>query len=187
MTTTTHDHLRRRRRFLALLGFAAITASLGAGALSLALFTDTANSTGDFSTGTIDIAVNEPALFNVGDLMPGDKKPAPIVVRNDGTAELRYAIRTEVVSGTPLAAAMTVRVFAVDCTGTALGTAGFGSALLGDNTAGADTGDRTLAAGGSETLCVEVELPGSVSDPTLQGASTAVLFHFDAEQTANND
>jgi hypothetical protein len=187
MTTTTHEHPRRRRRFLALAGFALLTASLGAGAISLALFTDTANSTGDFATGTIDISVNNDALYDVSDLMPGDVKPATIVVKNSGTAELRYAIRTEVVSGDALAAVMAVRVFATECSGTALASAAFDANLLGSNAAGNDTGDRTLAAAGEETLCFEVELPDTVTDPDLQGASTSVKFHFDAEQTKNND
>src|SRR3970040_2639610 len=55
---------RKRRGILALLA-ALSTLSLGAGAFSLALFTDSANATGAFTTGTIDIAVRPPALVPV--------------------------------------------------------------------------------------------------------------------------
>ncbi len=186
MEPTTHEHPRRRRRFGALLLMAALTASLGAGAISLALFTDTASSSGSFSTGTINIATNKTVLFSVGDLMPGDARKSDIVVSNAGTAELRYAISTGVTSGNTLANALTVRVYANnDCSGTALDSASFGFPLLGSNVAGPDTGDRTLAGGGSEPLCFEVSLPDT-ADTSLQGQSTEVTFTFDAEQTKNN-
>ena len=53
----THAHARGRRRLAGLLGLALVSGSLGAGALSLAIFTDSQAVTGNaFATGTIDIA-----------------------------------------------------------------------------------------------------------------------------------
>lgn len=185
MTTTTHEHPRRRRRFAALAGFALLTASLGAGAISLALFTDTETANGSFTAGKIDLTTNKTTLFNVGSLMPGDRIAADIAVANSGTEALRYAISTTS-DGSPLAAALTVSVYANnDCSGTALATGGFGAALLGSSTAGQNTGDRTLAGAASETLCFAVELP-KTADTSLENASAAVTFVFDAEQTKNN-
>ena len=96
-----HLHPRRRRRFAALLALAIASGSLGAGALSLAIFTDSQAVTGNaFSTGTIDISTTPAtALFTVSSMMPGDSTTATIQVNNAGTGALRYAISTAVVSG----------------------------------------------------------------------------------------
>jgi predicted ribosomally synthesized peptide with SipW-like signal peptide len=188
MTTTTHEHPRRRRRFLALAGLAAITASLGAGAISLALFTDTqAVPNNAFATGTIDISTNPTdALFTVDAMMPGDEETSTIVVANDGTARLRYAIRTTVGSGASLAGQLQADVYAgAACSGTALYSGALSGLAVGSNATGDDTGDRELAGLDNETLCFKVTLPDSTDD-TFQGATANVTFTFDAEQTANN-
>jgi hypothetical protein len=57
--------------------------------------------------------------------------------------------------------------------------------LVGSPVSGADTGDRVLAAGASETLCLKVMLPFA-TDNTYQGATTTATFNFVAEQTKNN-
>ena len=54
-----------------------------------------------------------------------------------------------------------------------------------DPTQGADAGDRTLNALGSERLRFKVTLPLDTGD-SYQGKSCTVAFMFDAEQTANN-
>ena len=64
-------------------------------------------------------------------------------------------------------------------------TASLGSAAFGSATAGADSGDRALAAAASETLCFRASLPLATGNP-YQGAVTTTTFTFDAEQTANN-
>lgn len=185
MTTTTHEHPRRRRRFAALVGFALLTASLGAGALSLALFTDTESAGGSFTAGKIDLTTNKAVLFSVTGLMPGDTVPADIVVTNSGTESLRYAISTTD-DNSALADALTVSVYANnDCSGTALATGAFGGSLLGSSTAGQNDGDRTLAGSSSETLCFAVSLPKE-APTTLESTSASVTFVFDAEQTRNN-
>ena len=193
MTTTTHGHPRRSWRFLALLGCAALTASLGAGAISLALFTDTdAVTGGPFSTGTIQIDASPATVdFEPQPMFPGDIVEDTIDVANTGTGALRYSMRTTVVSGASLAGQLELTVWlktGAACadggptfvTPTALSGAGFG-----DNAQGYQLGDRDLAAGATDTLCFSATLPIG-TDNSFQNASTQVTFTFDAEQTANN-
>lgn len=183
-----HHHQRRRGRLAALLGLAVVSGSLGAGALSLAIFTDSQAVSGNaFSTGTIDISTTPAAaLFNVAGMMPGDSSTATIQVDNDGTGALRYAISTTVDSGAALAGELTLDVYAgATCSGTALYSGTLGSAAVGSNAQGAQTGDRTLAGGANETLCFRATLPLGAGN-AFQNTSSGVTFTFDAEQTANN-
>jgi hypothetical protein len=192
-TAPTHAHPRRRRRFAVLLALALVSGSLGAGALSLAYFTDTQAVTGNaFATGTIDISTTPAtALFGVSNMMPGDTTTQPLVVTNAGTGSLRYAMATSVVSGPALAGQLqlTVKTLGTSCAafdGTTVVTAGaLSAAAIGSNVQGPQAGDRTLAGGASETLCFRAVLPSSTGD-TFQNTSTSVTFTFDAEQTANN-
>jgi len=183
-----HAHPRRHRRFAVLLGLALVSGSLGAGALSLAIFTDSQAVTGNaFATGTIDISTTPAtALFNVSTMMPGDVISNTIQVNNAGTGALRYAISTSVVTGPTLAAQLQLEIYAgASCTGTALYSGALDVAAVGSAAQGADTGDRTLASSTNETLCFEATLPLSTNN-TFQNTSTSVTFTFDAEQTANN-
>lgn len=187
-TTLQHTHPRRRRRFAALLVLALVTGSLGAGALSLALFTDTqAVDNNVFSTGTIDITTTPTtALFNATGMMPGDSVSRAILVRNIGTAQLRYAVSTTVNAGAALADQLQLAIYAGGaCSGTPEYSGTLTGAAVGSNAAGADTGDRVLNAATGEYLCFMATLPATTSS-SFQGASTTVTFTFDAEQTANN-
>jgi hypothetical protein len=47
------------------------------------------------------------------------------------------------------------------------------------------TGDRTVAAGATDVLCIRVALPLATGE-TYQGATATTTFTFNAEQTANN-
>ncbi len=176
---------RRRRGVLVLLLAGSLTAMIGAGSLSLALFTDSAASTGGFTAGSINIATSPSVLFNVSPMMPGDDQAATLTVDNDGTGDLRYSMTTSA-SGT-LASQLTLTVEAGACDGSevlydgALVGSGFG-----DPTAGPDDGDRVLVAGtGTEDLCFTVGLPLATGNG-YQGTSASVTFTFAAEQTANN-
>jgi hypothetical protein len=179
---------RRRRGQIAVLLTASLV-TLGSGALSLAIFTDTDSSTGSFATGTIDIATSPSALFAVSGMMPGDSVDATLTVANNGTAELRYAMSTTD-DGAALAdqLTLTVKTQGTSCAafdGTTLSTGALSAAAIGDPAQGDQGSDRTLAAGASEDLCFRATLPLSTDD-TFQGASTDVTFTFDAEQTSNN-
>lgn len=60
-----------------------------------------------------------------------------------------------------------------------------GTKVLGDAATGAQAGDRTLASGANEVLCLQVSLPIATGNTYSNRTTTAVL-RFDAEQTVNN-
>src|SRR6188508_2682922 len=91
----TSPRSRRRRRLVLLLATLAAI-SLGAGQLSLALFTDQETVAGTFSTGSIvldDVKIDALTL-TTATMMPGDTVTDDVVVENDGTAQLRYSMST---------------------------------------------------------------------------------------------
>jgi predicted ribosomally synthesized peptide with SipW-like signal peptide len=175
---------------------------LGAGQLSLALFTDTESVDATFSTGSVvlDAARIDALVLSTSAMMPGDSITDDVVVENDGTAQLRYAMSTSSTNadGLNLRDVLTLTVREIDATtpgtpcddfdGTVVLAAtvlGASTAGFGDPAAGSDTGDRVLNAAANETLCFRVSLP-SGTPGTYAGASTTTTFTFDAEQTANN-
>ncbi len=180
---------RRRRRGLVVLLLGLAIASLGAGAFSLAIFTDTDASNGSFTAGTIDIATSPTTLFTVTGMMPGDSGSATLTVQNNGSGQLRYAMTSS--STNPDTKALknqlwlTITAGACPGSGTPLYDNVIGNAAFGDVTAGAQAGDRTLNATTSEQLCFAWSLPiGTVN--AYQGATTTATFTFNAEQTAHN-
>jgi predicted ribosomally synthesized peptide with SipW-like signal peptide len=191
-----------RRRWLVLLLATLGAISVGAGQLSLALFTDQETVAGTFNTGSIvldDVKIDALTLTTAA-MMPGDTVTDDVVVENDGTAQLRYAMTTSSTNADTkgLRDVLTLTVKGVDATtplvpcdnfdgtsvlaATVLGTS---TAKFGDAAAGAQAGDRTLAAAGNETLCFRVSLPVGTGN-AYQSAATTTTFTFDAEQTANN-
>ncbi len=204
---TARRQQRRRRRRAGLVGSLSATA-LAAGLLASgstgginALFTDSAPvGNNAFATGSLDISAS-PASSAIQylNMVPGDTATEPLTVTNNGTTTLRYAVRSTTTENT-LAAQLdlTVKSGVASCTDTTgfnatgsvvygpndVGTTGTAN-LIGSIAAGADPGDRTLAAGASETLCFHVLLPTSSSN-AFQGLNTTATFEFVAEQTANN-
>jgi spore coat-associated protein N len=200
-TLATEPRARRRRRsvlFIILLGLV----SAGAGASSLALFTDQETVTGSFTSGTIvldDVRVDALTL-TTGAMMPGDSTTDDVVIENDGTAQLRYAMTTSSTNPDTKGVhdVLTLTVKTIDVTTPATpcdnfdgastlytGVLGASTAAFGNPAAGSHAGDRTLDAAASETLCFRVTLPSGTGNP-YQGATTTTTFAFDAEQTANN-
>jgi hypothetical protein len=194
---------RRRRRLAALFVFTImLVPSVGTTMMSLALFTDQASAASAFTTGTIvldDVKIDALVLTTTA-LMPGDAVTDDVAVENDGTAELRYAMSSSSTNADTLALrdalSLTVKTVDVTTPGTPCndfdgattlysGVIGASTAAFGDPTAGDDSGDRTLAAGASETLCFRVSLPSSTGNGA-QGATTTTTFTFDAEQTSSN-
>jgi predicted ribosomally synthesized peptide with SipW-like signal peptide len=207
MTTTTMDQpidqpdeAPQRRRVAGKV--AATIAVLGAAVgivsvASLALFTDTANVPANtFTTGSVDIATSPTtAVVTMPAMAPGDQVTAPLDVQNNGTLAFRYAMTSDTTENV-LAAdlTMTIKSGVTTCTNAGFGATGstlytgdLGSttdlAILGNASQGAQAGDRTLAAGASEVLCINVSLPLAA---TTQSATTTATFTFSAEQTANN-
>ena len=194
---------RRRRRALGLVLLSLLLIpSVGASYVTLALFTDQETVTADFSSGTIvlDAAKIDALTLTTAALMPGDSVTDDVVVENDGTAELRYAMTTASTNGDSLGlrTVLTLAIKTIDVTtpGTPCndfdgsstlydGVLGASTAAFGDPAAGDQGNDRTLAAGANETLCFRVSLPAGTGN-AFQGASTTTTFTFDAEQTSSN-
>ena len=193
MDTTTLDQAaqrrkRRRRALLAVL-LGASLATLGSGALSLAIFTDSRASTGSWTSGTIILGIAPATAFNASNILPGDNGSQTITVSNTGTGALRYAMSTGATNadGKGLSAQMNLTVQAGTCAapGATLYSGALGSAALGSNAQGAQAGDRTVASGASDSLCFSWSFPLG-SGNGFQNAATTATFTFDAEQTANN-
>ncbi|HET7677199.1 MAG TPA: TasA family protein [Candidatus Limnocylindrales bacterium] len=195
---------RSRRRDLALLLLLAglLVTSAGMSALSLALFTDQETVAGTFGSGSIvlDAAKVDALSLTTADMLPGDSVTDDVVVENDGTAQLRYALSTSSTNADAKALrdVLTLTVKTIDLTtpGTPCddfdgastlysGVLGASTASFGSPTAGSQAGDRTLAAAASETLCFRISLPATAGN-AYQAATTTTTFTFDAEQTANN-
>ena len=202
-TRTARESTRRRRRRLIALAIGVLgVTSLGAGQLSLAVFSDQETVAGTFSSGSIildDVKIDALTLSMAG-MLPGDSVTDDVVVENDGAVQLRYAVSTSSTDpdGKGLRGVLTLTVKTIDATtpgtpcndfdgtsvlaATVLGASG---AAIGDPAVGSQAGDRTLASAANETLCFRVTLPSGTGN-AYQAATTTTTFTFDAEQTANN-
>ncbi len=194
----------KRKGLLLGLGAALTVASIGIGALSLAVFTDTETDASTFTAGTIILDATKIAALDLTNaaLMPGAVVNGSVDVENDGSAQLRYSLNTTSTSvagpnGGVLNSALTITVRGVDVDavgcgsfdGTLLNTAaevlGASNVMFGDPSPTVGTGDITVAAGATHVLCLRVSLPIGTGD-TYQGAAATTTFTFNAEQTANN-
>jgi spore coat-associated protein N len=194
----------RRRTHLLLLAAAglAVMSMTGLG-MSLAIFTDTTTVPSNvFTAGTVSITTDHTAsaVVTYSNMAPGDQVTSPLLVTNNGSLQLRYAVSSAATNtdgkGLKDQLVLTVKSGVITCT-----TAGFGGSgtilysgdldasppgnLIGDPSSGADTGDRALASAASESLCWNVRLPVG-SGNAFQAATTTATFTFAAEQTANN-
>ena len=82
---------KRRRALLAIL-LGSSLATLGAGAMSLAVFTDSDATGGSWSAGTIILGVIPAPVFTATNIFPGDTGSQTVDVANTGSGELRYAM-----------------------------------------------------------------------------------------------
>jgi predicted ribosomally synthesized peptide with SipW-like signal peptide len=189
------------RYVLVLVVIAGVLAAFASGGSALFTSTDTI-AANTFTAGTVIISTNPTtALVTFSNMAPGDQVTAQIVVSNTGSLTLRYAITSAATNADAKALmtqlALTIKSGVTTCTNAAYGATGtvlYGAAALGsiaginvvgDPTAGAQAGDRTLAPAAQETLCFNVTLP-TASGNTYQAATTTATFTFAAEQTANN-
>jgi spore coat-associated protein N len=189
------------------LGLSLATATLAVTATG-AIFTDsTAIGSNAFSTGDVELTTSvttDLVSFTTPKMVPGDSVVDAVTVTNAGNVELRYAISSATTENA-LAAQLDLTVWAeaaepdtagsnTTCDSTApatvlyaagdLGTTA-GVNLIGSPTQGSQTGDRTLAATGSEVLCFKVALP-TATDSTFENLNSTATFAFAAEQTTNN-
>lgn len=163
--------------------------------MTMATFTDRATvDDNTFTAGRLSLsATPQTSVLDVAAMAPGDSATNPITLADNGDLPLRYALT---VSGTNADGKglrdqlqLVIRTKTANaCSafdGTVLYNGTLSAGAIGDPATGAQAGDRTLAGGGQETLCVRVTLPASTGN-AFQGAATSVAFTFDAEQTDNN-
>ena len=173
---------------------------------TLAFWTDTATvPTGSFASGTLDVKVNGADGVTLGDLsmagmVPGESAAANLTIAPAaGTLPLDYYL-TGTATGL-LATDLTGLKWTVTlgtagtpqgsqaggnrsntCSGTVLASsaqlASGTTTLVGGNTAALR---RDVPAGGSETLCVLVTLPGTAAN-SLQGANGSATLTVHASQ-----
>ena len=177
-----------RRAMLAIV-LGSSLAMLGAGAMSLAVFTDSDTNGATWTTGTIVLGVSPTTVFTPGVVMPGDFGEQTVTVANTGTGALRYAMSS--VATNPdtkdLRSQLNLTIDAGPCGATtaSIYSGTLQGAAFGSSAQGFQTGDRSVAAGVSEELCFAWDLPLSTGN-TFQDATTTATFTFDAEQTKNN-
>ena len=178
---------RRRALFAVLLG--ASFATLGAGAMSLAIFTDSDAYDGTWTSGTIILGVTSTTAFTVDDILPGDTGNKTIQVNNTGTGALRYAMTSTAdnLDTKNLRSQLTLTIQPGTCAapGAAIYTGPLNGANFGDPAQGDDTDDRTVASGGTDNLCFSWAFDIN-ADNAYQDATTTATFTFLAEQTAHN-
>ncbi len=143
------------------------------------------------STGTADLKVDNsdaPAFtaMNAATLEGGDSTAGVLTVKNAGNVPLSYYVGASATNtdGKGLASQFTVKVTgdssttgstpSVRCASTALSSTGtsFGAGLVGSA-----SNRRTLAAGASETLCIQASLPDGTA---ALGGTTNITFTFTA-------
>jgi len=179
---------------VSLLGLTAVTTG--------ALFTDTAVAGGNqFVTGTVKIGTTPTLLpVTVSAMAPGDELVGPVQVDNTGTLEERYSMtaKTDDAASDLLAGQLVYTVktgvstctsAGFDATGSVLYTGPLASTaginILGDPAQGQQNGDRVLAAGAHDGLCMRIALPKSTGN-AYQNQTANVTVTINAEQTANN-
>lgn len=192
---------RRTQRLTPLraLATARVRAALGLGVVlsgfvtgTFAYWTDAATMTGaTFSAGTVDLKLNDLdtvagyTSLNLDTMVPGNSMAGVLTIKNAGTAPLTYTAETTATDadGKNLRGNLSVKVTgATSVTGTSPALTCGDTALPGSqNTLNGPliSTARQLAAGASETVCVEVSLDAAAST-TLQGATTDVVFTFNA-------
>jgi Camelysin metallo-endopeptidase len=178
---------RRRALFAVLLG--ASFATLGAGAMSLAIFTDSDAYNGTWTSGTIILGVTSTTAFTAADILPGDTGNKTVQVNNTGTGALRYAMTSTAdnTDGKNLRSQLTLTISPGTCAapGAPIYSGPLNGASLGNVAQGAQTGDRNVASGGTDNLCFAWAFDIAAGNP-YQAATTTATFNFAAEQTANN-
>jgi|GEM_PF-5568405 len=163
---------------------------LAAAAPSLAQLAADAATTGNLvRAGALSVLLHPVSPFGtIAGIVPGDTVSGALRVENAGTTAVRYAFSTTTTTlagqelGTQIQ--LVVKSEGSSCAawdGTTLASGAFGLAAFGDPAPGAQAGDRTLAAGASETLCLRATLPDTTSR-RFQHSSAATDLLVAAEQ-----
>ena len=171
-----------------------LTGMVSAASGSLAIFSEvTPNGNNAFGVGKIALTASRTDTLTFdGGLVPGSPRTTGVDVTNTGSGQMRYAVTTAATNpdGKNLAGSvqLEVRTVGTSCDafdGTVLYSGALVGGHVGDPATGQQAGDRTLAAGIAERLCIRFSL--ATGAPTaIQGASTVITFSFAAEQTYVN-
>lgn len=183
-----------RTQAIASLGLVLAAAATG----TYAYWTDSATVSGStISSGSIDLFVNGAnndlayTALSFSNIVPGQSSAGVITVKNNGLSPLTYYVDGTASNGDGkgLGAALVVKVTgdaarttsgsSFTCAGSALANTGTAFAA---NLVGSSGTPRQLAAGASETLCVQATLPSGTTGTGLQNASTNISFAFAASQ-----
>lgn len=200
MSTSSGRRARQRlprRSPWRVLASARVRAALGLGAVlaagatgTFAYWTDAVTVSGaKFTAATIDLKVNNLdtvtgyATLNISTMVPGNSVAGVLTIKNGGTAAMKYTAVTTATNadGKDLRSSLVVKVTgAATVTGTSPTATCGGTALTGSGTtlnASLLSTGRLLAAGASETVCVQVTL-NSAAPTSVQGGTTDVVFTF---------
>ena len=183
---------RRRRRFLILLliGLSAVP-SVVTSYLSIALFGEHALLTTDaWAPMPVDVRAEPGMLMQVTGMLPGDVQTGTLTVANVAGDPLRYALVSASDDpdhrGLRAVLVATIRAEGDGCDafdGTLLYSGPLAGARFGDPATGSQPGDRLLAGGARERICVQVSLPASAGN-RYQRSATHVTFTVVAEHAA---
>lgn len=179
----------RSGRVRAVLGLG-VVAVLGFTGNTFAFWTDSVSVAGTtFTAGTIDLKVNDsdaPAAvttLTITNMVPGNTVAGLLTVKNAGTAPLKYSVATTATNpdSKALRDQLAIKLTSANAvTGTSPaatcgGTTYFSATTLNTSLSGSN---RLLAAaGGNETLCVQVSLSAS-APTTVQGGTSVVQLVF---------
>lgn len=166
---------------------------LGLGAVTTgAYWTDDATVTGvTLSTGRLDLKIDGQdnvtgyTSLNLTDMVPGNSVAAVLTISNSGTVPFSYTATSTASDTKSLATVLQVKVTtdpsvsgsAPAKTCASSGIPGSGTTLNG----GLINAGRTVAAGASEKLCVQVTLPAGAAN-SFQGATAGITLAFTAAQ-----
>lgn len=185
-------NLSKKIRVIAALG----TLSAGVWAGTFAAFTDSSVGTSTFSSGTVDIGLDNDttdaytfATLTTANMKPGQAATyAALPVKNLGSLAFGYTMATAAdnadTKGLRTQLRYGVRGLAA---GLACDATNYAASLdvrvtEGALDAAATTASKAVAAGASDLLCFKIELPSTVTD-TYQGASTTATLTFSATQS----
>ena len=176
-------------------------AAIVAGAMVVTLGIRSVSADSSVSTAAVDIASSPAAApIQFSGMSPGDEVVAPMTVTNRGSMHLRYAM-TSLTREDFLSAQLDMTVWSEtaefdldeDCglnppAAVLYGPDDLGGTtgveIFGDPSPGTQPGDRLLAPGATERLCIRVSMPLDTGNE-FQGTYTEATFSLVAEQDTN--
>ena len=171
---------RRRALFAVLLG--ASFATLGAGAMSLAIFTDSDAANGSWTSGTIILGVTTTTAFTATDILPGDTGNQTVHVNNTGTGALRYAMTSAAdnTDGKDLRSQLTLTIQAGTCAapGATLYSGALNGALARQPRPGRRHRRPQRRRPAARTTCASAGRSTSTPDNAYQAAATTAVVHL---------